>query len=97
MSGGRPPDLHHYRESRGVEIDFLIGRGDRLDAVEIKSGATLAPDFFRNLDRLPERLTAAGLGDQGRRFLVYGGETSQRRTRARVLTWREVGSVVTER
>lgn len=95
VHGGRPPNLHHYRESRGLEIDLLIGRGDRLDAVEIKSGATLATDFFRNLDRLPERLAAAGLAE-GRRFLVYGGETSQRRTQARVLPWREVGSLAAD-
>ncbi len=43
---GQVPDLHHYRESRGLEIDLLIGRGERLDALEIKSGATLSNDFF---------------------------------------------------
>jgi predicted AAA+ superfamily ATPase len=93
---GRPPDLHHYRESRGPEIDLLIGRGDRLDAVEIKSGATVSPDFFRNLDRVPERLAAAGIGE-GNRYLVYGGDSSQRRTGARVLAWREVGTIATDR
>jgi Holliday junction resolvase-like predicted endonuclease len=30
------PILHHYRESRGLEMDVLVQRGDCLHAVEVK-------------------------------------------------------------
>jgi predicted AAA+ superfamily ATPase len=86
---GLTPDLYHYRESRGLEIDLLIDRGDRLDAVEIKSGATVSAEFFKNLNRFKDTQTAP----TARGYVVYGGDSTQRRTTARVLTWREVGEL----
>lgn len=47
VHSGMQPDLFHYRETRGTEIDLLIDRGRQLDAVEIKSGATTTADFFK--------------------------------------------------
>jgi len=87
---GLPPNLFHYREARGLEVDLLVHLGDRLAAVEIKSGATITPEFFHNLNRFAERV---GTGDQGlpvSRHIVYGGEASQRRTFAQVLSWRDL-------
>lgn len=89
---GLHPDIYHYRESRGLEIDLLVERGLSLDAVEIKSGATIAPDFFKALRRLPDRL--AETVSLPRNFVVYGGESSQRRTDASVLSWRDVQQIL---
>ena len=80
---GLPPDLYYYRDSGRMEVDLLLDRGDRLDALEIKAGETVAGDFFKPLEKLarllPERM--------GRRALVYGGQTGQTRTHADVLPW----------
>jgi hypothetical protein len=90
VHSGDRPSLFHYRETRGVEIDLLIEKGLRLDSVEIKSGATLASDFFHNLQRFAERLTAGPTTDRQKAFLVYGGDTTLQRSSAQVLSWRDV-------
>ena len=87
---GASPDLFHYREARGVEIDVLREAGARLDAIEIKSAATLTTEFFYNLHRLADRLQAAGDRRTVNKYLVYGGETLQRRSDAAAIPWHEV-------
>ncbi len=90
LNAGLPPDLYFYRDSSGREVDLLLDRGDRLDAVEIKSGETIAGDFFRNLDwlasLLPKRI--------GRRAVVHGGAERQARTAGDAVPWAEFSSWV---
>ncbi|MBK5941733.1 ATP-binding protein [Halochromatium roseum] len=95
VHSGQRPNLFHYRESRGIELDLLIENGLRLDRVEIKSGATIASDFFRNLKRFPERPVDGSASDDQRAFLVYGGDSTQQRSDALVLSWRDVGRITT--
>jgi len=92
---GQRPSLFHYRESRGIELDLLIENGLRLDRVEIKSGATIASDFFRNLKRFAERPMDRPASDDQRAFLVYGGDSTQQRSDALVLSWRDVETLTT--
>jgi hypothetical protein len=87
---GASPDLFHYREARGVEIDVVREAGARLDAIEIKSAATLTTEFFQSLHRLADRLQAAGDRRTVNKYLVYGGETSQRRSDAAAIPWHDV-------
>ena len=91
---GLPPALFHYRETRGLEIDLLIDRGQRFDAIEIKSGTTTTPDFFRNLQRFPERLRAARETRSVANYVVYGGSESQQRSYARLLAWNAVERIL---
>ncbi|MEA3276167.1 MAG: ATP-binding protein [Pseudomonadota bacterium] len=91
---GIGPNLFHYREPRGLEIDLLIDRGARLDVVEIKSGETLSPDFFKNLGRFPARLGESDPSHRIEGFVIYGGERSQQRSQAQVVSWRDVQIVV---
>jgi uncharacterized protein len=88
---GIQPDLFHYREARGLEIDLLILKDQEMDAVEIKSGATITTDFFKNLERFSDRLKEAGRTRRIENHVVYGGDTSQQRSYARVLAWRDIG------
>jgi uncharacterized protein len=82
--------MFHYRESRGLEIDLLINRGDQLQAIEIKSGATVSMDFFKHFSDLPERLGNTILPKKISNHLIYGGEKSQQRSQARLVSWREI-------
>jgi predicted AAA+ superfamily ATPase len=91
---GVSPRLYHYRETRGVELDLLIEDALALEAVEIKSGATVGSDFFRNLARFSEQIAAATGPQRVRSTVLFGGEHSQQRSQARVLSWREVGRLV---
>jgi predicted AAA+ superfamily ATPase len=86
----RQPSLFHYREARGPEIDLLVEQGDELLAVEIKSGATITKDFFKNLLRLSDRVRGGSRIRAIQNYVVYGGENSQIRTDAQVLSWREI-------
>jgi hypothetical protein len=82
--------MYHYRESRGAEIDLLIEQGDGLDAVEVKSGATVSRDFFKHLEVFSRRMEGDGRARSVRRHLVYGGDASQQRSAEQVLSWRHL-------
>jgi predicted AAA+ superfamily ATPase len=90
VCSGIQPRLFHYREARGLKIDLLIEQGLQLKAVEIKSGATTSPDFFKNLERFSKRPagTDPSLGIES--HLVYGGDESRQRTGTKLISWRDV-------
>ena len=94
VHGGISPRLFHYRETRGLEIDLLIEQREGLDAVEIKSGATMTADFFRNLERFPVRLKDANMKLRIQSYIVFGGDDSQQRSRAQVISWRDVQRLI---
>lgn len=91
---GEQPSLHHYRESRGLEMDVLVNLGDRLYAIEAKSAATATPDFFKGFAPFAERVGNTGLPSQIENAVVYGGEASQQRSTARLIAWRDVGEIL---
>ncbi|MBU0482670.1 MAG: ATP-binding protein [Proteobacteria bacterium] len=91
---GEQPDLYHYRESRGVEVDLLVNRGDRLSAVEVKSGATVAGDFLQCFAPFAERISNTTLPKDIDNIVVYGGEASQQRSTARVIAWKDAGEIL---
>ena len=90
VHGGLQPSLFHYRESRGLEIDLLIDRGRERSAVEVKSGATIVPDFFTNLERFKERFQTEIKTGPIQSYVIYGGEDSQERSLARIWAWKDV-------
>lgn len=92
---GMEADLFHYRETRGLEIDLLMDGAGALDVVEIKSGETISADFFKNLGRFSDRMSETEHGREPRCHVIYGGDVSQRRSQARVLSWRDVPSFST--
>ncbi len=93
---GLQPGLFHYREACGPEIDLLIEHGEELVAAEIKSGATMSNDFFKNLRRFSDRMKSAHRPRTVRSHVVFGGEDSQQRSYAHVLSWRQVQRLVME-
>lgn len=85
--------LHHYREARGIEIDLLMERGEQLDAIEVKSGETVSDDFLKNLRLFSKRATDLERIQKLRCYVVYGGDVSQERSQAHVLSWRDIPSI----
>ena len=96
VHSGLQPSLFHYREARGPEIDLLIEHGEELELVEIKSGATTSSDFFKNLKRFSDRMKGAGKKRPIRSHVVYGGDDSQQRSDAQVLSWRHIQRLTAE-
>ncbi len=93
---GRQPHLFHYREARGPEIDLIIENGQNLSAVEIKSGATVNRDFFKNLTGFSKRMELPDRAFTVESYVVFGGEKSQNRSNGQVLSWRDTHRILEE-
>lgn len=85
QSRGRQPRLYFWRDKRGHEVDLLLDDGLRRTAIEIKAGRTMSSDYFKGLEYYAE-LDAACPPDA--RYVIYGGERTEKRTAATVLGWR---------
>lgn len=87
---GLPARTFHLRESRGAEVDLLVEEGNRLTAVEAKSGATVAADFFKGLQRLGADIAERDPHLTYDARVVYGGDATQRRRQATVIPWSRI-------
>ncbi|MFG6430683.1 ATP-binding protein [Roseateles sp. LYH14W] len=84
LNQGDASPVHFYRDATGNEVDLLLPTGTQVRALEIKSGATVNPDYFQGLRRF-----AAQYGSSLERGgVVYGGDTSQPRSDWPVWSWR---------
>lgn len=90
MHRGLSPELYFYRDRKRLEIDLIVDRGDALLAVETKSGATVANDFFKALEHFGERLAETAPPTELTKIVVYGGSELQRRSSFEVMPWSAV-------
>ena len=86
---GRRSNLSFFRDTRGLECDLLYEMGNRTGAIETKSGATVASDYFDALNRIARLLPQ--VSDRG---LVYGGSFRQARRDVDVVTLNDVGDLL---
>ena len=85
---GQPPDLFFWRDRAGLEVDLLREDGASLHAIEVKSGQTLASDFFVGLERWA-KLSGPPSGSGGpNSWLVYGGDLALHRGDTEIIPWR---------
>ncbi len=83
---GKEPDLYFWRDATGHEIDAVVDQGSERVAVEIKSGETVAADFFAGLE-----FWRTLVGDpEAPAALVTGGDRSSRRRGFQVYSWMEL-------
>ncbi len=80
---GVEPDIYFWRDSAGHEIDLLIDQGATQIPIEVKSGQTVAGDFFKGLDYWR---SLAGKPDSPA-GLVYGGDASYKRRGVAAVSW----------
>jgi predicted AAA+ superfamily ATPase len=83
---GKEPDLYFWRDSTGHEIDAVVDQGSERVAVEIKSGETVAADFFAGID-FWRKLVG---NPEAPAALVSGGDRSYRRRGVQVYSWMEL-------
>lgn len=93
LHDGLAAGLSFYRDSRGRELDLLVETKKGLSGVEVKSGSTVASDFFRPLNDVALEKGIVSAGGLSRRFLVYGGDDRQKRSDATVVPWSEVAGI----
>ncbi|MGH8436337.1 MAG: DUF4143 domain-containing protein [Pseudomonas sp.] len=83
LNAGEPVDLFFWRDNVGHEVDVVFETPAGLQAVEIKSGSTFAPDWPASVLKW-QRLTE---GAASTPWLVFGGEGDYDRQGCRVLGW----------
>lgn len=81
--------VYFFRDSNGNEMDALIEMAGQIKAIEIKSGKTIIPDFFKSFPYFSKIFSEVTTQN----FLVYGGEEVQKRTAATVLGWKHLNRV----
>lgn len=81
---GLEPQAFFWRDKTGHEVDLVIERPDGLVPIEIKSGQTVASEFFDGIAyyRAISKQAASS-------YIVYGGDQTQKRQVASVLGWRD--------
>ena len=86
LNRGERPNLYFWRDSNGNEVDVVIEHGQKLMPVEIKSGKTVARDFFSGL----EKWTAMAGDLTFSPTLIYGGTDTYRQKGICVTGWRDI-------
>ena len=84
---GMDSNIYFWRDHHGREIDFIIDKGFRLDAIEVKSAETVTQSFFEGLNYWNT------LSPDSHKYLIYGGDMQQDRSQIRVLSWKSVQQV----
>jgi predicted AAA+ superfamily ATPase len=81
---GLPLNLYFWRDKTGHEIDVIMRINDKILPVEIKSGQTIIPEFFKNLNYWRK------LSGVDSSLVLYGGQAVQERSDGtRVIPWRK--------
>ena len=88
---GIRPSLYFWRDRSGNEIDLIVDKGISLLPVEIKSGKTVAADWFSGVKQWATIAAGARL-DQG--TVVYGGDESYTREGIRLISWRDAHTLL---
>lgn len=80
---------YFWQDNHGREIDCLLGDGDKLLAIEMKSAITIDRSFFDNLKFWYELTnTSSDIG-----FVVYGGDQTMKTSSGTYLSWKDLDSI----
>jgi predicted AAA+ superfamily ATPase len=90
LNRGLDSNLYFWRNNTGLEIDALIDIAGQLLPIEIKSGSTIATDWFKPMERWLE--LAGEKANQG--MLIFGGTESFSHGRIQILPWKETSSAI---
>lgn len=71
---GKRSNIFFYRDSKGTEVDVLYQYGRNIFPIEIKAGATVVDDFFKNFNAVCKYI------DCEKGAVIYGGSEIQKRT-----------------
>jgi predicted AAA+ superfamily ATPase len=85
LNSGERPNMYFWRDSNGNEVDVIIEQGQKLMPIEIKSGSTIARDFFTGLEKW-----IAMAGDLSfSPTLIYGGADTYQHKGIKVTGWQD--------
>jgi len=81
-------NLYYFRDNTGNEVDIIVDQGAGTGQIEIKSGMTVAGDFFKGLTFFKALNKKAGPS-----YIVYGGGKSYEREGVMIISWRDVANI----
>lgn len=91
FNSGRRPPVYFWRDLNGrLEVDCIIEESAKLFAIEIKSGQTVASDYFSNLKQWNELAQTSANAN----YVVYGGLLKQSRSAGNLIGWKSMGNLI---
>ncbi|MGE3920393.1 MAG: DUF4143 domain-containing protein, partial [Gammaproteobacteria bacterium] len=85
---GMLSNLYFWRDNHGHEVDCVIEQANRLIALEVKAGKTINQNYFSALNYWK---SISNIQDDN--YLIYAGDSSQKRTGAQILSWRDINQL----
>ncbi len=79
---GASPQLYHFRDSNGLEVDLVEPTGEQIRLTEIKSGMTFQPRMITNLHKVKTLLDQSATLE-----VVYGGAEAFTHQSVAVMRW----------
>jgi predicted AAA+ superfamily ATPase len=86
---GERSNLNFWRDHLGIEVDILCDHGQTLLPIEIKSGASIASDWFSSLVKW--RALADATSEPP--ILIHGGDTQGLREGIQLLPWNKIADL----
>ncbi len=83
---GKRNNCYFWRDNKGMEIDCIIDKGDKLVPIEIKAGRTFTSDYFKNIRYY--KGISDNLSDEP--IVVYGGKKSRQTSDGKLIAWNQV-------
>jgi len=87
---GHESDLYYWRDNVGTEVDIVYEDGLRVKGIEIKSGKTVALEFFKGLD-MWMRYSGSKPEDCA---LIYAGNQELKWKGTQLVPWASAGEVL---
>lgn len=84
---GLRSNAYFRRDNKGSEVDFLIDEGEQLLPVEIKSGSSFDPGFFKSLLYWNKLAGKSGAADS---YVIYGGNTDRSYLEGNLISWKRI-------
>jgi predicted AAA+ superfamily ATPase len=86
---GKEPQIYFWRDNNNNEVDLLLETSTKLQAIEIKSSATMKNDFFKGLETFQ---SISGIEPENS-FVVYGGEIDYTAKKGKFVSWKNMSEI----
>lgn len=86
---GENQQPYYWQDNHGKEIDCLLVNGERVTAVEIKSGKTMSTSYFDNLKYWQSLASLP----ENQEYVVYGGDQSMQTSAGTLISWRNLNRI----
>jgi predicted AAA+ superfamily ATPase len=86
FNAGLPANFYFLRDSKGVEIDCVVEKPDRLDLIEIKMSATLSASHISNIKSLKP------LFKKTEDYVIYSGEQEPVYHDVKFVNWQNISN-----